>query len=58
VTGEGRDRKRNLGSGAQSSCVDMGPKVTFDSAFLINKSMEVIEASHLFNLRANKLALS
>jgi 1-deoxy-D-xylulose-5-phosphate reductoisomerase len=28
----------------------MGPKVTFDSALLINKSMEVIEASHLFGL--------
>jgi len=34
---------------------EMGPKVTFDSAFLINKSMEVIEAAHLFNLRGEQI---
>lgn len=33
----------------------MGEKVTFDSAFLINKSMEVIEASHLFNVSADRI---
>lgn len=29
---------------------DMGPKITIDSATLMNKGLEVIEASYLFNL--------
>ncbi len=28
----------------------MGPKITVDSATLMNKGFEVIEAKHLFNL--------
>ncbi len=33
----------------------MGPKVTIDSATLMNKGLELIEAHHLFSLAANKL---
>ncbi|RYC32913.1 1-deoxy-D-xylulose-5-phosphate reductoisomerase [Lichenibacterium minor] len=33
----------------------MGPKVTIDSAGLINKGLEVIEAHHLFGVPAEKL---
>ncbi len=29
---------------------DMGPKITIDSATLMNKALEIIEAVHLFNL--------
>jgi len=34
---------------------DMGPKITVDSATLMNKGLEVIEASHLFSLRADQI---
>lgn len=34
---------------------DMGKKVTIDSATLINKGFEVIEAHHLFNLPLDKI---
>jgi len=33
----------------------MGPKITVDSATLMNKGLEVIEAKHLFQLPANKI---
>jgi 1-deoxy-D-xylulose-5-phosphate reductoisomerase len=33
----------------------MGPKVTIDSATLMNKGLEVIEAYHLFALRPNQI---
>jgi 1-deoxy-D-xylulose-5-phosphate reductoisomerase len=33
----------------------MGPKVTVDSATLMNKGLELIEAHHLFKLRANQI---
>jgi 1-deoxy-D-xylulose-5-phosphate reductoisomerase len=33
----------------------MGPKITVDSATLMNKGFEVIEAKHLFNLRYNQI---
>ncbi|CAN0470309.1 unnamed protein product, partial [Phaeothamnion confervicola] len=33
----------------------MGPKVTIDSATLMNKGLEVIEAHHLFNLPAAQI---
>ena len=33
----------------------MGPKVTIDSATLMNKGLELIEAHHLFALRADEL---
>lgn len=33
----------------------MGPKVTIDSASLMNKALELIEAHHMFNLPASKL---
>ena len=34
---------------------NMGPKITIDSATLMNKGLEVIEAKHLFNIQANKI---
>ena len=34
---------------------DMGPKVTVDSATLVNKALEVIEAHHLFGLAYDRL---
>jgi 1-deoxy-D-xylulose-5-phosphate reductoisomerase len=33
----------------------MGPKVTIDSATLMNKGLEVIEAYHLFNLKPDEI---
>jgi len=33
----------------------MGPKITIDSATLMNKSLEVIEAHHLFGLAADQI---
>ncbi len=33
----------------------MGPKVTLDSATLFNKGLEIIEAAHLFGLRADMI---
>jgi 1-deoxy-D-xylulose-5-phosphate reductoisomerase len=33
----------------------MGPKITVDSATLMNKGFEVIEAKHLFNLNYNQI---
>jgi len=35
----------------------MGPKNTIDSASLMNKTLELIEAHHLFNLPASRLAM-
>ncbi len=34
---------------------DMGPKITVDSATLMNKTLEVIEAHHLFGLPAEQI---
>tara|TARA_R100000789_G_scaffold89737_1_gene86954 strand:- start:2156 stop:3304 length:1149 start_codon:yes stop_codon:yes gene_type:complete len=34
---------------------DMGPKITIDSATLMNKALEVIEARWLFNLQAEQI---
>ncbi|MFH0731972.1 MAG: 1-deoxy-D-xylulose-5-phosphate reductoisomerase [Candidatus Omnitrophota bacterium] len=33
----------------------MGPKITVDSATLMNKGLEVIEAKHLFDIPANRI---
>jgi 1-deoxy-D-xylulose-5-phosphate reductoisomerase len=33
----------------------MGPKVTVDSATLMNKGLEIIEAHHLFSLKSNEI---
>jgi len=33
----------------------MGPKITIDSATLLNKALEVIEAHHLFGLEADRI---
>ena len=35
----------------------MGPKVTIDSATLMNKGLELLEAHHLFSLQADKLCV-
>ncbi|MFQ5734175.1 MAG: 1-deoxy-D-xylulose-5-phosphate reductoisomerase, partial [Planctomycetaceae bacterium] len=36
---------------------DMGPKITVDSATLMNKAMEIIEARWLFDLRVEQIAV-
>ncbi|MCE1228225.1 MAG: 1-deoxy-D-xylulose-5-phosphate reductoisomerase [Firmicutes bacterium] len=36
----------------------MGPKITIDSATLMNKGLEVIEAALLFDLRADQIAVT
>ncbi len=36
---------------------EMGPKITIDSATLMNKALEVIEAHHLFGLPAEKISV-
>ncbi len=36
----------------------MGPKITIDSATLMNKGLEVIEASHLFSLSAEQIGVT
>jgi len=36
---------------------DMGPKITIDSATMMNKALEVIEAHWLFGLAADKIAV-
>lgn len=36
---------------------DMGPKITVDSATMMNKALEVIEARWLFGLRADQIAV-
>jgi len=35
--------------------LENGPKITVDSATLMNKGFEVIEAKHLFNLNYNQI---
>lgn len=34
---------------------NMGPKITVDSATLMNKGLEIIEAKHLFRISANRI---
>ena len=36
---------------------DMGPKITIDSATLMNKGLEVIEAYHLFGIQPDKISI-
>lgn len=36
----------------------MGPKITIDSATLMNKGLEVIEASHLFGLTPEQIGVT
>lgn len=36
---------------------EMGPKITIDSATLMNKGLEVIEAHHLFGMPGEKIAI-
>ncbi len=37
---------------------DMGPKITIDSATLMNKGLEVIEAHHLFGMPAERISVA
>jgi 1-deoxy-D-xylulose-5-phosphate reductoisomerase len=48
-------RKATLQAALKHPNWSMGPKVTIDSATLMNKGLEVIEAYHLFNLRPDEI---
>jgi 1-deoxy-D-xylulose-5-phosphate reductoisomerase len=48
-------RKVTLEQALKHPTWDMGPKVTIDSATLMNKGLELIEAHHLFALRPDEL---
>lgn len=55
----GRTRDQLAGVTAKQALAhptwNMGPKITIDSASLMNKGLEVIEAHHLFGLSADKI---
>jgi len=48
-------RKATLQAALKHPNWSMGPKVTIDSATLMNKGLEVIEAYHLFNLTPDEI---
>jgi len=48
-------RKATLQAALKHPNWSMGPKVTIDSATLMNKGLEVIEAYHLFNLKPDEI---
>jgi 1-deoxy-D-xylulose-5-phosphate reductoisomerase len=48
-------RKATLQAALKHPNWSMGPKVTIDSATLMNKGLEVIEAYHLFNLNPDEI---
>ena len=48
-------RKATLQAALKHPNWSMGPKVTIDSATLMNKGLEVIEAYHLFNLHPDEI---
>jgi 1-deoxy-D-xylulose-5-phosphate reductoisomerase len=48
-------RKATLAAALKHPNWSMGPKVTIDSATLMNKGLEVIEAYHLFNLDPDEI---
>jgi len=48
-------RKATLAAALKHPNWSMGPKVTIDSATLMNKGLEVIEAYHLFNLKPDEI---
>src|SRR5256714_7106142 len=48
-------RKATLQAALKHPNWSMGPKVTIDSATLMNKGLEVIEAYHLFSLRPDEI---
>jgi len=48
-------RKATLEMALKHPNWSMGPKVTIDSATLMNKGLEVIEAYHLFNLKPDEI---
>ena len=48
-------RKVTVKQALQHPTWDMGPKITVDSATLMNKGLEVIEAHHLFQVEADDI---
>src|SRR5262245_2770774 len=48
-------RKATLQAALKHPNWSMGPKVTIDSATLMNKGLEIIEAYHLFNLKPDEI---
>jgi 1-deoxy-D-xylulose-5-phosphate reductoisomerase len=48
-------RKATLQAALQHPNWSMGPKITIDSATLMNKGLEVIEAYHLFDLKPDEI---
>jgi 1-deoxy-D-xylulose-5-phosphate reductoisomerase len=48
-------RQATLAAALKHPNWSMGPKVTIDSATLMNKGLEVIEAYHLFNLKPEEI---
>ena len=48
-------RKAKLQDALQHPTWDMGAKITIDSATLINKCLEIIEAAYLFNLKSSQI---
>jgi 1-deoxy-D-xylulose-5-phosphate reductoisomerase len=48
-------RQATLAAALKHPNWSMGPKVTIDSATLMNKGLEVIEAYHLFNLKPDEI---
>lgn len=50
-----RIEKATLDEALQHPTWNMGPKITIDSATMMNKSLEIIEAAHLFGLRAEQI---
>jgi 1-deoxy-D-xylulose-5-phosphate reductoisomerase len=48
-------QKATLAAALKHPNWSMGPKVTIDSATLMNKGLEVIEAYHLFNLKPDEI---
>ena len=50
-----RSRQRDAGAGAAASDVEMGAKITIDSATLANKALEVIEAHFLFDMPYDRI---
>ena len=55
----GRDRERLRSVGVEEALAhptwNMGPRITIDSATLVNKGLEVIEAHFLFGLAFEKV---
>ncbi len=51
-------KKATVGGAMNHPTWKMGPKITIDSATLMNKGLEVIEASHLFGLTPEQIGVT